>query len=70
MKKTDFEDFKLSLNLNIEIDANMRRIAEKIKILSQLRATDSLREVVKFLAETDGAIDSLINLNHCNDEAE
>lgn len=68
MKKKDFTDFKISLNLNIEIDNSLRRITEKIKLLSQLRKTDALSEVSKFLSEADASIDSLINLDVCDDK--
>ena len=70
MKKKDFNDFKISLNLNIEIDNSLRRITEKIKLLSQLRKTDALSEVSKFLSETDQSIDSLINLDVCDESEE
>lgn len=68
MKTKDFADFKISLNLNIDIDANLRRITEKIKLLSSLRDIDGLTAVSKYLQDTDESIDSLISAHHCNDE--
>lgn len=68
MKKNDFDQFKLSLNLNIEIDSNLRRITEKIKLLSQLRDTASLTNVSAFLGQVDRDIDTLISENLSNDE--
>lgn len=68
MKKTDFDMFKVSLNLNIEIDNSLRRITEKIKLLSQMRDSESLRYVSQFLADTDSEIDNLID-TICKDEA-
>lgn len=69
MKTKEFADFKISLNLNIEIDANLRRITEKIKLLSQLHDIDGLTSVVRFLEETDSSIDSLISVNHLNEDS-
>ena len=63
MKKNDFDQFKLSLNLNIEIDSNLRRITEKIKLLSNLRDTASLTSVSAFLGQVDCDIDTLISEN-------
>ena len=68
MKKNDFDQFKLSLNLNIEIDSNLRRITEKIKLLSQLRDTASLTNVSAFLGQVDRDIDTLISENLRDDE--
>lgn len=63
MKKTDFENFKLSLNISIDIDTSLRRITEKIKLLSQLRDNTSLEYVADFLRSTDYDIDQIIE-NH------
>lgn len=67
MKTKEFSDFKISLNLSIEIDSNLRRITEKIKLLSSLRDIEGLTAVSKFLQETDDSIDSLISIHHCKD---
>ena len=69
MKKKDFNDFKVSLNLSVEIDASLRRITEKIKLLHQLRDSESLRYVLDFLRSTDGDIDELIS-NNLKDDVE
>ena len=68
MKKKDFDQFKLSLNLNIEIDSYLRRITEKIKLLSQLRDTASLTNVSAFLGQVDRDIDTLISENLSDEE--
>lgn len=69
MKKNDFKQFNISLNLNIEIDNSLRRITEKIKLLSQLRNTETLQYVSQYLSDTDTSIDHLIN-EVCEDESE
>ena len=58
MTTKDFSDFKISLNLNLEIDANMRKITELIKIISahSRQSSDHLRYVNQFL---EGTIDDL-----------
>lgn len=68
MKKSDFNTFKISLNLNIEVDNYLRRISEKIRLINQQRDVDSLRYVVDFLRSTDVDIDNLINDQICRDE--
>lgn len=68
MKTKDFENFKISLNLNIEVDSSLRRITEKIKIIAQHRDPDLLRNVVNHLSLTDKALDSVITSNICDDE--
>lgn len=68
MKKKDFNDFKVSLNVSIEIDSSLRRISEKIKLLHQMRDVESLRYVADFLRSTDGDIDELISQNLPDDE--
>lgn len=70
MKKKDFNDFKISLNLSIDIDASLRRITEKIKLLHQMRDPESLRCVSDFLRATDGDIDELISNKLPDDEQE
>lgn len=68
MKKSDFNMFKVSLNLNIEVDNFMRRISEKIRLINQQRDTDSLRSAVVLLRSIDEDIDKLINDKLCKDE--
>ncbi|MBO5971623.1 MAG: hypothetical protein J6Q07_01260 [Alistipes sp.] len=68
MKKTDFHNFKLSLNVNIEIDANVRKIMEKIKLLNQFRDIESLSAINTQLSSVDAELDNIINSNHCTDD--
>lgn len=68
MKKSDFNTFKISLNLNIEVDNYLRRISEKIRLINQQRDVESLRYVVDFLRSTDEDIDTIINDQICRDE--
>ena len=58
MTTKDFSDFKISLNLNLEVDVKMRKIAEFVKIVSAHSRTnpDHLKYVCQFL---DGTIDDL-----------
>lgn len=68
MKTSDFENFKISLNLNIEVDASLRRITEKIKIIAQQRDPSLLDAVVTYLRDADASLDSVITNCICNDE--
>lgn len=70
MKTKEFADFKVSLNLSIEIDGHLRRITEKIRLLSQYRAVDSLKCVSDFLAATDADIDRLFEDNVVKDSCD
>lgn len=67
MKKTDFNMFKVSLNLNIEIDNSMRRVSEKIRLLNQARDTKKLQVISTMLSNLDSQIDEVIN-SDCSDE--
>ena len=67
MKKSDFNMFKLSLNLNIEVDNSMRRISEKIRLLNQTRDTKNLQVISTMLSTLDSQIDEVIN-SDCSDE--
>lgn len=67
MKKSDFNMFKLSLNLNIEVENSMRRISEKIRLLNQHRDTTSLSRISSMLSNLDSQIDEVIN-DTCKDE--
>lgn len=67
MKKSDFNNFKLSLNLNIEIDSSMRRVSEKIRLLNQTRDTKNLQVISTMLSNLDSQIDEVIN-SDCSDE--
>lgn len=60
MKKTEFTSFMISLGLSLEIDDNLRRITEKIKLLHQLRREDILIKVKDLLSKVDYDIDSVI----------
>lgn len=60
MKKTEFTSFMISLGLSLEIDDNLRRITEKIKLLHQLRREDTLIKVKDLLSKVDYDIDSVI----------
>lgn len=57
MKKTDYENFKLSLNISIDIDSSLRHITEKIKLLSQMRNTTALEKISSILSIADSQID-------------
>lgn len=70
MKKTDFHNFNLSLNVNIEIDANVRKIMEKIKLLNQFRDTESLWDINAQLSCVNTELDNIINSNHCTDDTD
>lgn len=67
MKKSDFNNFKLSLNLNIEIDSSLRRVSEKIRLLNQTRDTKNLQVISTMLSNLDSQIDEVIN-SDCSDE--
>ena len=67
MKKSDFDMFKLSLNLNIEVDNSLRRISEKIKLLNHTRDTKNLSLVSNLLSNLDNQIDEVVS-NSCSDE--
>lgn len=67
MKKSDFNMFKLSLNLNIEVDNSLRRITEKIRLLNQTRDTKKLSVISTMLSNLDSQIDEVINTD-CSDE--
>lgn len=70
MKTKDFENFKISINLNIELDGVLRSITEKIKLIHQFQDKESLRYVIDFLRDTDDSIDNLIKEQICKDETE
>lgn len=70
MKTKDFENFKVSINLSIELDGVLRSITEKIKLIHQSQDRESLRYVIDFLRSTDCDIDNLIKEQICNDETE
>lgn len=58
MTTKDFSDFKISLNLNLEVDVNMRKITELVKVISAhaRQCPDHLKYVNQFL---EGTIDDL-----------
>ena len=60
MTTKDFSDFKISLNLNLEVDVNMRKITELVKIISAHSRVcpEHLQYVNQFL---NGTIDDLSN---------
>lgn len=68
MKKSDFENFKVSLDLTIEIDCSLRRITEKLKLIAQSRNNDLLCNVIDFLGDANDKLDSIITDNICSDE--
>lgn len=70
MTTKDFSDFKISLNLNLEVDVNMRKISEFVKIISahSRECPDHLSSVNKMLSETVDGLSSYINLNFVKDE--
>ena len=70
MKKTDFDTFKLSLNINIEVDNSIRKISEKIRLLNQLRNTKALSELSAKLYEVDTYLDSYILKNVVDHDTE
>lgn len=67
MKKSDFDTFKVSLNVNIEVDNSIRRISEKVRLLNQLRDTKNLSVVSSLLSNLDNQIDEVVS-NSCTDE--
>ena len=67
MKKSDFDTFKVSLNVNIEVDNSIRRISEKVRLLNQLRDTKNLSVVSSLLSNLDNQIDEVV-ANSCTDE--
>lgn len=70
MKKTDFDMFKLSLNVNIEVDNSIRKITEKVRLFNQLRNTKALSELSTKLSEVDTFLDSYILKNVVDHEQE
>lgn len=68
MTTKDFDDFKISLNLNIEVDSSLRCITEKIKVIAQHRDPKLLRQVVECLKYADNSLDNIIDSNICSDE--
>lgn len=63
MKRNDYDNFKLQLNLNIEIDNSLRTISEKINLLRRLGRTDLLTSVSAILKDADGLVDNSINVS-------
>ena len=68
MKKTDFENFKLSLNISIDIDSSLRHITEKIKLLSQMRNTTALEKISSILSIADSQIDDYFESDILKDD--
>lgn len=68
MKKKDFADFKVTLNIQIEIDSSIRRIGEKIALLTKLRKTDELAKVSELLSMIDYRIDEVVDNSLAGDE--
>lgn len=70
MTTKDFSDFKISLNLNLEVDVNMRKITELVKIISahSRESSEHLSSVNTMLSETVDSLCSYINLNFVKDE--
>lgn len=67
MKKTDFETFKISLNLSIDIDNELRRINELIRLASNMRNIDALRALHGMLESCECSISEYINNNLTDD---
>lgn len=63
MTTKDFSDFKISLNLNLEVDTNMRKITELVKIISahSRQCPEHLRCVNQFLEETVNDLSTYID---------
>ncbi len=70
MKRKDYENFRISLDLNIEVDSSLRRITEKIKIIAQQRDSQLMRYVVDYLRATDEDLDILIGNDICEGDLE
>lgn len=72
MTTKDFSDFKISLNLNLEVDVNMRKITELIKIVSahSRMNPDHLKYVNQFLEATIDDLSTYINDSVLIDETE
>ena len=72
MTTKDFSDFKISLNLNLEVDANMRKITELVKILSahSRQEPDHLRRANLYLESTIDNMTEYIEKYILNDGTE
>lgn len=72
MTTKDFSDFKISLNLNLEVDVNMRKITELVKVISahSRQSPDHLVSVNNLLAGTIDELSSYIDANIVNDGTE
>lgn len=72
MTTKDFSDFKISLNLNLEVDVNMRKITELVKIISahSRACPEHLTLVNNLLTGTIYELSSYIDANIVNDGTE
>lgn len=72
MTTKQFSDFKISFNLNLEVDVNMRKIAELVKILSahSSQCPDHLRRANLYLESTIDNMNEYIEKYIVNDGTE
>ena len=72
MTTKDFTDFKISLNLNLEVDTNMRKITELVKIISAHSRVcpEHLTSVNNLLSGTIDELSSYIDSNIVTDGTE
>ena len=72
MTTKDFSDFKISLNLNLEVDVNMRKITELVKVISahSRQCPGHLTSVNNLLSGTIDELTSYIDSNIVVDETE
>ena len=59
MKKNEFTEFKIMLDVKVEIDASIRRLGEKIGLLQRLQHLEALRLVSQLLADVDAKVDDI-----------
>lgn len=72
MTTQDFSNFKISLNLNLEVDVNMRKITELVKIISAHSRVcpEHLTSVNNMLSRTIDELSYYIDSNIVNDGTE
>lgn len=72
MTTKDFSDFKISLDLNFEVDVNMRKITELVKVISahSRQNHDHLIYVIDTLADTFRNLSEYTENNIVNDGTE
>ena len=68
MKKSDFDNFKFQLSLSIDLDVQMRRLQELIKLAYQLRNEKLLQSITSILGDTHIDIENVIERNLNTDE--